>query len=140
LLKDNEHALRQYIAGGAISFGIIILLLEGFRYLFLYLTVEMENIRDVHDKISIIFYVIHIVGGSIGSYMVARKKNDKYIQIGLVTGIIGFIIEYGFFYVSEGSFIGGYITLILILVGSTVGALISMIQRRITGAQDLDTS
>jgi uncharacterized membrane protein len=138
LYKDNEHTLRQYIAGGAISFGIIILLLEGFRYLFL--TVEMENIRDVYDRITILFYVVHIVGGSIGSHMVARKKNDKYIQIGLVTGIIGFIIEYGFFYVSEGSFIGGYITLILILIGSVSGALISMIQRRLTGAQDLGTS
>lgn len=130
MYEDNELALRQYIAGGAISFGIIIILLEGFRYIFLFLTVEMENIRDVYDKITMLYYVIHVIGGLIGSYMVARKKNDKYIQIGLVTGIVGFIIEYGFFYISEGSFIGGYITVILILIGSTSGALISKAQRR----------
>ena len=88
----SQRDFRNYLAGAALAFGIILLTSEILRIIY-----GSANIGEGDELYSLIFDIYlsaHLIGGFLGGYLVSRVKRSDYIQTGTITAILAYIFEF----------------------------------------------
>jgi hypothetical protein len=116
----SERDFRNYLAGAALSFGIVLLTSQILQII--YGGASETDITAAYDLIMQVYLAAHVIGGFAGGYLVARVKQTDFIQTGTVTAIVAYIFEVIYNFVVEGSNTDIYAAISL-LVGGIVGAM-----------------
>ena len=124
----SERDFRNYLAGAALAFGIVLLSSQILQLLFGGNSVEAGS--ELYSLIVNIYLTAHLVGGFLGGYLVARVRRADYIQTGTVTGILAYIFEFIYNIFVERAMTDIYAAVSL-LIGSIMGAMFfrSMMER-----------
>jgi uncharacterized membrane protein YfcA len=116
--EKAQQVFQDYFAGASIAFGIPFLALEIIGILYGGSSHLIENI----DDFTLVIFVLHVIGGLVGGFLVARKRQKPFYQVALITGVFAYILEqiiYSLFFLR---FIGGTYNLITLIVGSLIGS------------------
>ena len=132
--KEPEKPRRIYFAGAYIAFGIVFL---GIEFLGLIFGVSPAD-PGLQADLRVVIIGLHLLGGIVSSFLVAKRSQGDRIQAGTVTGVLAYIILqvvhatlYGW-----GS-IGDVYTMIALIGGSVAGSTIYDSQaRRLASARD----
>jgi hypothetical protein len=116
----SERDFRNYLAGAALAFGIVLLSSQILQLLFGGNSVEAGS--ELYSLIVNIYLTAHLVGGFLGGYLVARVRRADYIQTGTVTGILAYIFEFIYNIFVERAMTDIYAAVSL-LIGSIMGAM-----------------
>lgn len=116
----SERDFRNYLAGAALAFGIVLLTSQVLQIL--YGGASEEDITAAYDLIVQIYLAAHVVGGFAGGYLVARVRRSDFIQTGTVTAILAYMFEVVYNFIVEGSTTDIYAAISL-LIGGIVGAM-----------------
>jgi len=116
----SERDFRNYLAGAALSFGIILLTSQMLQIIFS--GASETDITAAYDLIMQVYLAAHVVGGFAGGYLVARVKKTDFIQTGTVTAILAYMFETLYNFVVESSTTDIYAAISL-LIGGIVGAM-----------------
>jgi len=132
--KEPEKPRRIYFAGAYIAFGIVFL---GIEFLGLIFGVSPAD-PGLQASLRIVIIGLHLFGGIVSGFLVAKRSQGDRIQAGTVTGVLAYIILqivhatlYGW-----GS-IGDVYTMMALIGGSVAGSMIYDSQvRRLARARD----
>jgi uncharacterized protein YneF (UPF0154 family) len=116
--EKAQQVFRDYFAGASIAFGIPFLALEIMGVLYGGSARLAENI----DDFILVILVLHIIGGLVGGFLVARKRQKPFYQIAVITGVFAYILEqiiYSLFFLR---LIGETYNLITLIAGSLIGS------------------
>ena len=116
----SERDFRNYLAGAALSFGVVLLSSQILQLVFGGETVEVGS--ELYSWIINIYLAAHLLGGALGGYLVARVRNADFIQVGTVTAIMAYIFEFIYNVVFEGAATDIYAAVSL-LIGGIIGAM-----------------
>jgi hypothetical protein len=116
----SERDFRNYLAGAALAFGIILLTSQILQLIFGGVSVAVGN--ELYGLIMNIYLSAHLVGGFSGGYLVARVKGSDFIQVGTVTAILAYIFEFIYNIVFEAAMTDIYAAVSL-LIGGIIGAM-----------------
>ncbi|HIH88465.1 TPA: hypothetical protein HA344_04545 [Candidatus Bathyarchaeota archaeon] len=116
----SERDFRNYLAGAALAFGIVLLSSQILQLVFGGNSVEAGS--ELYTLIVNIYLAAHLVGGFAGGFLVARVKGKDFIQVGTVTGIMAYIFETIYNVVFESAMTDIYAAVSL-LIGGIVGAM-----------------
>jgi hypothetical protein len=116
--EEERDSFRVYFAGASLAFGLPFLVIELLALLY-------GGSEKVLDIFSTLVVALHLVGGLVGGYSAARISKGDVVRVGTVTGVLAYIIQqvvYTIFY--GGGVVGDALTMIGLIGGSTVGAII----------------
>ncbi len=116
----TERDFRNYLAGAALAFGVVLLTSQILQLVFGGATVEPGS--DLYSWIINIYLAAHMLGGFLGGFLVARVRKADFIQVGTVTAILAFIFEFLYNIVVEGAATDIYAAVSL-LIGGIIGAM-----------------
>jgi hypothetical protein len=116
----SERDFRNYLAGAALAFGVVLLSSQILQLLFGGNSVAAGS--ELYSLIVNIYLTAHLVGGFLGGYLVARVRRADYIQTGTVTGILAYIFEFIYNIVVEGAMTDIYAAVSL-LIGGIIGSM-----------------
>ena len=105
----SQRDFRNYLAGGALAFGVVLLTSQILRLIY-------------GGLIMNIYFAAHLAGGFLGGYLVARVRGKDFTQTGTVTAVMAYILEFVYMYLFEGEFTDYYAVLSL-LIGGIIGAM-----------------
>jgi len=118
--RGQERSFKNYFAGAAISFGIILIAMQIIAIYFAGLSEEQAISLD-YLRFAL-FLAVNFIGGAVGSFLVVRRVGDNFIQVGLVTAICSYIPEAAYFLLfGEGS--SDMLVIVSLLIGGVVGSL-----------------
>ena len=124
MIENKNLSFKDYLASSAISIGVILISLELMSFV-----VSMEGIvsnsTNFFNKISLLFMAIHLIGGLLGAFILARKINEPPLHLGLVTSLITYIIEFFYFSLFGGLINAGFLIIVTLMSGSIVGVMIA---------------
>ena len=135
-MAAEKKPSRMYFAGAYVSFGIAFI---GVELLALIYGVSPAN-PELQANLSILIVGIHLLGGVVGGFLMAKRSQGDRLQSGTVTGVLAYIIEqivhatlYGW------GAVGNVYTMLALIGGSMAGAVSydSQVKRleRIRGGQ-----
>lgn len=116
--EKAQQVFQDYFAGASIAFGIPFLALEIMGVLYGGSVHLAENI----DNFTLIILALHIVGGLVGGFLVARKRQKPFYQIAVITGVFAYILEQLIYFLFFLGLIGETYNLITLIVGSLIGS------------------
>lgn len=117
---SNQRNIRNYAAGAALTFGIVLLVFEVVNILLGGLT--EEEIKASESLLLMFFIGVHLVAGFLGSYLVARRVPEEHFQVGIVTIVLGYVFESLYFLVFGGQFVGDLTVIGSLAAGGALGA------------------
>jgi drug/metabolite transporter (DMT)-like permease len=94
--RTRERNFKNYFAGAALSFSVVLIVTQMVALYFDGLSAE-EAVSLDYVRSNLLF-AVNFLGGALGSFLVARKVGDDYIQVGTVTAICSYILETVFFF------------------------------------------
>jgi len=111
---------RMYFAGAYIVFGIAFI---GNEVLALIYGVSPAD-PLFQANLSIVIVGLHLLGGVVGGFLVAKRSPGDRLQAGTVTGVVAYIIEEVVLAVLYGwGVVGDVYTMLALIGGSMAGAL-----------------
>jgi uncharacterized protein YneF (UPF0154 family) len=116
----SERDFRNYLAGAALAFGVVLLTSQILQLIFGGVNVGVGD--ELYSLIVNIYLSAHLVGGFLGGYLVARVRRADYIQTGTVTAILAYIFEFVYNIVVEAAMTDIYAAVSL-LIGGIIGAM-----------------
>lgn len=131
----SQSDFRNYLAGAALAFGVVLLTIQIIIILFGGLS-EVELLAN-DSLIWNIIYGSNLGGGLLGGYLVARHRKTDYIQTGTVVAVFAYIFEFVYSTIIERLPMDIWSSVSLIL-GGIIGAMFfkaRMERERITGVK-----
>lgn len=124
--RTRERSFKNYLAGAALSFGVVLIVTQ---MVALYVAGLSEEEAASLDYVRFnLLLAVNFLGGALGSFLVARKVGDDYVQVGTVTAICSYILEtVYFFFFGEGPSPDVWVIMSLIS-GGVIGALFAKAQ------------
>ena len=119
-ILKRERDLRNYLAGGALAFGVVLLVSQ--ILLFAFGGLPTEELEAIFGLLTTLYLSSHVVGGFIGGYLVARRRRFDYIMTGTVTAIIAYIFEFIYNLVVERALTDIW-ALFSLLIGGILGSM-----------------
>jgi hypothetical protein len=118
--KEESKATSQiYWAGAFIAFGIPFLWLE---LLGLIYGVSPAN-TDLQSNMRLLIILFNLIGGFSGGYLVTMKSTVGWLQGGIVTGVMAYVLLEIVHAVLYGlGVVGDQFTMFALLLGSLIGA------------------
>ena len=116
----SERDFRNYLAGAALAFGIVLLTSQILQLVFGGATVDVGS--ELYSLIINIYLAAHLAGGFAGGFLVARVRKADFIQVGTVTAIMAYIFEFLYNIIFEGAATDIYAAVSL-LIGGIIGAM-----------------
>lgn len=116
----NERDFRNYLAGAALAFGIVLLTSQILQLVFGGATVDVGS--ELYSLIINIYLAAHLFGGFAGGFLVARVRKADFIQVGTVTAILAYIFEFLYNVLVEGAATDIYAAVSL-LIGGIIGSM-----------------
>jgi hypothetical protein len=131
---SNQRTLRNYAAGAAITFGVVLFTFQIAGLLLVGKT--PEELQALDNILFTVYISVHTIGGLAGAYLVARRVAEDHIQVGVVTVILGYVFESLYFLIFGDRQIVDIWVLISLLIGGIIGAAFAKSWRQ---KQGLDT-
>jgi hypothetical protein len=131
--EKAQQVFQDYFAGASIAFGIPFLALEIMGVLY----GGSVHLAERIDDFILVILVLHIVGGSVGGFLVARKRQKPFYQIALITGVFAYILEQIIYFLFFLRLIDETYNLITLVVGSLIGSYFG--SKNLTGRSAEDT-
>jgi drug/metabolite transporter (DMT)-like permease len=124
--RTRERSFKNYLAGAALSFGVVLIVTQ---MVALYVAGLSEEEAMSLDYVRFnLLLAVNFLGGALGSFLVARKVGDDYIQVGTVTAICSYILEtVFFFFFGEGPSPDIWV-IISLISGGMIGSLFAKAQ------------
>jgi hypothetical protein len=116
----SERDFRNYLAGAALAFGVVLLSSQILQLIFGGAVVTPGD--ELYSIIINIYLAAHLIGGAAGGFLVARVKGSDYIQVGTIVGILAYIFEFIYNIVFESAMTDIYAAVSL-LIGGIMGAM-----------------
>jgi len=117
---EPKETSRYYWAGAYIAFGVSFL---GIELLALLNGVSPAD-TELQSRMRIIIILIYLAGGLAGGFLVNLRSTVGWLQGGIVTGVMAYVLEQVIHTVLYGwGAIGDDITMYALIGGSIVGAL-----------------
>lgn len=117
---EPKETSRYYWAGAYIAFGVSFL---GIELLALLNGVSPAD-TELQSRMRLIIILIHLAGGLAGGFLVNLRSTVGWLQGGIVTGVMAYVLEQVIHTVLYGwGAIGDDITMYALIGGSIVGAL-----------------
>lgn len=116
----SERDFRNYLAGAALAFGIVLLTSQILQLVFGGATVDVGS--ELYSIIINIYLAAHLLGGFAGGFLVARVRRADFVQVGTVTAILAYIFEFVYNVVVEGAATDIYAAVSL-LIGGIIGSM-----------------
>jgi len=111
---------RLYFAGAYVSFGIAFI---GVELLSLIYGVSPAD-PELQANLSIVIVGLHLLGGIVGGFLVAKRSQGDRLQSGTVTGVLAYVIEQIVHAVLYGwGAVGDVYTMLALIGGSVAGAV-----------------
>jgi putative membrane protein (TIGR04086 family) len=111
---------RMYFAGAYVTFGIAFVGVEVLSFLY---GVSPAD-PDFQGNLSVVIVGLHLLGGVVGGFLVAKRSPGDRLQAGTLTGVVAYIIEEVVHAVLYGwGVVGDAYTMLALIGGSIVGAL-----------------
>jgi putative membrane protein (TIGR04086 family) len=129
---SNQRTLRNYAAGAAITFGIVLFTFQILALVLLFFGKKQEEIPALDTA----YILMHTIGGLLGSYLVARRVEEDHIQVGVVTVIMAYVFESVYSLVFGERPLTDIWVLSSLLIGGIIGAVFAKSWRQ---KQGLDT-
>ncbi len=119
--EDSKKTSQIYWAGAYIAFGIPFL---GLELLGILNGVSPAN-ADLQNNMRLIILLLHLAGGLVGGYLVTMRSSVGWLQGGIVTGVMAYVLEEIVHTVLYGwRAIGDQFTMFALLLGSVIGAMV----------------
>jgi hypothetical protein len=119
--RTPERSFKNYLAGAAISFSVVLIVTQVVALYFAGLSEEEAMSLD-YLRFNLLL-AANFLGGALGSFLVARKVGEDYFQVGIVTAICSYILESGYFlFFGEGSS-SDVLVIVSLLSGGVIGSL-----------------
>ena len=116
----SQRDFRNYLAGAALAFGIVLLVSQVLQLL--YGRLAPGDRESVYTLIMGIYIASHIVGGHLGGYLVARVRRSNYLLTGTVTAVLAYIFEFAYNLIVEATLTDIY-AMVSLLIGAVIGAM-----------------
>ena len=116
----TERDFRNYLAGAALAFGIILITFQLTRILLAGWSIE--ELTSIEPLLSNVWLGAHLIGGLIGGFLVARKRQVDYIQTGTLVAVLAYIFEFIYNFLVENMSTDIY-ALVSLMIGGIVGAM-----------------
>jgi hypothetical protein len=124
--RTRERSFKNYLAGAALSFGVVLIVTQ---MVALYVAGLSEEEAMSLDYVRFnLLLAVNFLGGALGSFLVARKVGDDYIQVGTITAICSYILEtVYFFFFGEGQSPDVWV-IVSLVSGGVIGSLFAKAQ------------
>ena len=116
----SQRDFRNYLAGAALAFGVVLLVNQVLQLM--YGGLALADRESVYALIMEFNIASHIIGGSLGGYLVARVRRTNYILTGTLTAVIAIIFEFSYNELIYQQPIGIY-EILCLLIGGIIGAM-----------------
>jgi hypothetical protein len=124
--RDLGGLLREYMAGGFLAFGFVLLTREVFITYFTWTGAVIEVFgRDLLGLSTI----LHVAGGFLAGHLVSRRREEDVFRAGATTALFAYIVEFIFDNLFTGAFINGIWIVSGYLMGGVLGAVFSNYKR-----------
>ena len=124
--QDLGSLFGEYMAGGFLAFGFVLLTREVFITYFTWTGAVIEVFgRDLLGLSTI----LHVAGGFLGGHLVSRRREGDVFRAGATTALFAYIVEFIFDNFFTGAFINGIWVVSGYLVGGFLGAVFSNYKR-----------
>jgi hypothetical protein len=124
--RDLGSLFGEYMAGGFLAFGFVLLTREVFITYFTWTGAVIEVFgRDLLGLSTI----LHVAGGFLGGHLVSRRREGDVFRAGATTALFAYIVEFIFDNFFTGAFINGIWVVFGYLVGGVLGAVFSNYKR-----------
>jgi hypothetical protein len=134
----SQRDFRNYLAGAALAFGVVLLVSQVLQLL--YGGLALADRESVYTLIMGIYITSHIVGGGLGGYLVARVRRTDYILTGTVTAVLAYIFEFAYNLIVEATLTDIY-AMVSLLIGAIIGTMFmraKMENERMTGLKRME--
>ena len=118
LVGLSQRNIRNHFAGGALAFGIV---LVGLQLIGLILPLLSQ---DIYNQVDAAIYIVHVVGGIFGGYLVERRVEGNYLRTGIVIAVLAYIFEYTYRWIVLG-FSTDSFALVSLLTGGIIGSVLN---------------
>jgi hypothetical protein len=116
----QERSFKNYFAGAAISFGIMLIAMQIVALYFA--GMSEEQAMSLYYLRFALMLAVNFLGGAVGSFLVARRVGSNYLQVGIITAICSYILESIYFILfGEGS--SDMLVIVSLVLGGVVGSL-----------------
>jgi hypothetical protein len=116
----SQRDFRNYLAGAALAFGVVLLVNQVLQLM--YGGLALADRESVYALIMEFNIASHIIGGGLGGYLVARVRRTNYILTGTLTAVIAIIFEFSYNELIYQQPIGIY-EILCLLIGGIIGAM-----------------
>jgi hypothetical protein len=116
----QERSFKNYFAGAAISFGIVLIAMQIIALYFA--GMSEEQAMSLYYLRFALLSAVNFLGGAVGSFLVARRVGGNYLQVGIITAICSYILESIYFILfGEGS--SDMLVIVSLVLGGVIGSL-----------------
>jgi len=124
--QDLGGLFGEYMAGGFLAFGFVLLTREAFITYFTWTGAVIEVFgRDLLGLSTI----LHVAGGFLAGHLVSRRREGDVFRAGVTTALFAYMVEFIFDNLFTGAFINGIWVVSGYLVGGILGAVFSNYKR-----------
>jgi len=116
----SQRDFRNYLAGAALAFGVVLLVSQVLQLL--YGGLAPGDRESVYTLIIGIYITSHIIGGFLGGYLVARVRRSNYLLTGIVTAVLAYIFEFAYNLIVEATLTDIY-AIVSLLIGAVIGVM-----------------
>jgi hypothetical protein len=115
--------LKEYLAGATISVGFILLAILILTNIYPFFNSSDPTIQE--PVFLVLYIAIHIIGGTLGGYLVGMRNIERAIWTAMHTGAATYIIESVSFYLLRWSIAGDLWSLISLILGGVIGGMVA---------------
>jgi uncharacterized protein YneF (UPF0154 family) len=121
LSEKSDLELKEYFEGASISVGFVLLSITILANIYPYIN---SSDLGIQEPVFLILYIaIHLVGGSLGGYLIGIRNIRKTIWHAVHTSALTYIIESISFFLLRWSIAGDLWALISLMVGGVIGGI-----------------
>jgi hypothetical protein len=116
----QERSFKNYFAGAAISFSIVLIAIQIIALYFA--GMSEEQAMSLNYLRFALMLTVNFLGGAVGSFLVARRVGGNYLQVGIITAICSYILE-SIYYILFGEGSSDMLVIVSLVLGGVVGSL-----------------
>lgn len=117
--RSLGRLIKEYMTGAFVAFGIVLLASEALGAYFDWAGLGVGSIgRDLLG----LFIILHLVGGSVGGYLVGGRTRKDAIRAGATTGLFAYLLEFTHNLIFSGAFHGSLYAALGFFFGGALGA------------------
>ncbi|MFP3952017.1 MAG: hypothetical protein ACLFVP_07780 [Candidatus Bathyarchaeia archaeon] len=121
----SKQDFKDYLAGASLTFGIIILM---FQVISEFIGASGRKVGLSDPLMFAVYLLPHILGGTIATYLVARRRKTNLLRAGMMTVLLAYALE-SIYYMIFGNVLSDIWSLLALVVGGFLGSILSGLYR-----------